>query len=191
MNEKVLKIAFNGLMFVIGICIIVLLLTGKSCNEARNHYNKIDTVVSLGKPIVNNYHFTNPTQYKETVIIYDSTKIQLTKQDSDYIVNDYLKRREYQDSINNGDTSVFYYHAIVEKNGLKDLSIRQWIRPKIYTITKIVDRPSLLLGGGVGWYGKPTFGLQISFQKDKFDYGLTYDPILKGGYLTVKRKFKL
>jgi hypothetical protein len=191
MNKEILtRITFNAAMFLIGMGICGIFLTHKGCSGFSSHTTHTDTIISLGAPVVNSYTFTNPTVYKETVIIYDSTKVSLTKQDSDFIVNDYLKRREYIDSIKT-DTSFFYYHAIVEKNSLSGMKVKQWYRPKVYSITTTKEYNYLLVGGGVSYFTKPSIILNVSYQKDKFDYGIGYDPIQKGGFLTIKRKFKL
>lgn len=192
MTENKIKIIFSISLFLIGIAIGLLCFTAKGCNGSRTiHTTHTDTIISLAPPVIKTYTFTNPTVYKEITIIYDSTRISLTKKDSDFIVNDYLKRREYQDSVKNGDTSTFYWHAIIEKNQLTKMNTRLWIRPKIYSITKIIEPNYLLIGCGIGYYGKLTAVMNISYQKNKFDYGISYDPFLKGGYLTIKRKFKL
>lgn len=191
-NTKVilLILGFNGLMLIIGILIAFFVFRSCIDDQEKGHIDKTDTVKMLMKPIVNNYNFTKPTLYRETTIIYDSTKVKLTKEDSSLIIADYFKRREYSDSIRT-DTTMFYYKAIVEKNSLVDMKIKQWYRPQLMIVTKTKEYNYFLIGGSIGYFNKPSFGISASYQDKKLDYGLTYDPFNKGGFITIKKKIKL
>ncbi len=183
---------FKGLIniFFFAVVFFACFCFWKQCgDEKKQEANRVDTVVMLGiKPITNNYSFTNPTAYKETIIIYDSTKKNLTKEDSDFIVLDYLKRREYMDSIKN-DTSKIIYKAIVEKNILKDIEITYSYKPLIYKITETHYKNSMFIGLAPGYYPtKPTAGLYAGFETKQMGFGAIYDPFLKGGSLIISKR---
>ena len=177
-------IAFNIVMLIAGIGIASLFFN--KCGGEKITGTK-DTLISLAPPVITNYTFTNPTAYKETVIIYDSTKSVLSKEDSNLIVLDYLKRREYADSIVN-DTSKIWYNAVVEKNALKKIDIKHSYRPKVYNITETIYKNSLFAGLAPGYYGKPSIGIYLGYETKQMGLGAIYDPFFKGGSLVISKR---
>lgn len=181
------RIVFNIAILLLGIAIASLFFT--HCGSEKITGTK-DTLISLAPPVITNYTFTNPTAYKETVIIYDSTKSALTKEDSNLIVLDYLKRREYADSIIN-DTSKIWYNAIVEKNALKKIDIKHSYRPKVYNITETIYRNSLFIGLAPGYYNNPSIGIYAGYETKQFGFGAIYDPFMKGGSLILSKRINV
>lgn len=185
MKETLSKIGFNAIMLGVGIIIALIMLNGKG----QKTENTVKITVSLDKkPIVKNYHFENPTVYKEKTIEYSTTQI-LTAKDSGLIVADYLKQRQYLDSIYN-DTSKVVYHATVEKNTLKDINIKYSYKPIKITETITKTRQAILLGLTPGWNEGPTIGMFAGFETKQYTYGIQYDPIKnpKGGYLVINKR---
>lgn len=186
---KASKVIFNLLMFIIGGSILFLLLDSK-CHGEKTVSTK-DTIIMLAtKPEVHNYNFTNPTVYKESTIEYKIGYV-LTKIDSDLIVVDYLKKREYRDSIVN-DTSGIWYHATVEKNTLANIDFRHSYKPKIYSITEtVIKEPNrILIGLAPGWVNEfPSIAFYASYDAKRFNVGVMYDAIKnpKGGYLIISK----
>ncbi len=147
--------------------------------------SNIDTVITLGKPVVNNYSFTNPTVYKERTVVYDSTRPSyvLTRKDSDMIVIDYLKSRFYSDSVIT-DTNKIFYQATVEKNSLKNIDIQTSYRPKILNITETKYRNQLFLGLAPAIINNNSLsiGANINYQWNRNQVGTIIDPIKKNYY---------
>lgn len=184
MKEAFLKFGFNLIMLLLGIAIILILIHKK---EGTGTTNRIEVKVTLSKkPEVRNYHFTNPTVYKEKTIEYSNTQI-ITKEDSALIVRDYLKQRIYIDSIFN-DTAKVKYIATVEKNGLKDLKINYSYKPIIIKETR--TRQALLIGLTPGWNQGPTIGFTGGFETKDYSFGILYDPIKnrQGGYVLISKR---
>lgn len=185
MKEYFVKFGFNMAMLATGIIIALIMLNGKGI-RTENH---LEITVKLAKqPIVRNYHFTNPTVYREKTIEYTNTHI-ITKEDSALIVRDYLKQRIYLDSIFN-DTSKVVYHATVEKNALKSINIRHSYKPKEIHTKETRTRQAILLGLSPGWNNGPTIGFFGGFETKQYQYGIQYDPIKnpKGGYLVINKR---
>lgn len=173
---------------LIGIFIILCWQTRNSYID-KNSRGKVDTVIYLGKPVTNNYNISNPTLVKEKTIIYDSTKTALTKKDSDLIVLDYLKRREYQDSTGN-DTAKVYYTAIVEKNALKDMRVRTTYKPKIYNITETKFTNGLFVGLAPAMINNNSLsvGANINYQWKQIQIGAVLDPLKKNYYFYASKR---
>lgn len=185
MKEFLIKLGFNALMLGIFIIVLLVMMNGKG-NKTENH---IEVTVKLDKkPVVNNYHITQPTLIREKTIEYSTTHV-MTKQDSDRIVIDYLKERYYSDSIYN-DTSKVKYQAIVSKNSLKDMKIQHSYKPKIIEIKETKIKNGLLVGLAPGWFNGPTIGFLAGFETKNITYGIQYDPIKnpKGGYLLIQKR---
>ena len=172
---------------VVGIMVVLCFQTFNSCEKGGRLGTK-DTVVYMGKPIVNNYHFTQPTLVKESTVIYDSTRPTLTKVDTDLIVKDYLKRRQYVDSIVN-DTNRMYYTATVEKNALKDIQIRSSYKPKIIQITEIKYKRSFFFGLGPAVTNNSlSFGANMSYAWQQYQVGTVLDPFKKNYYFYASKR---
>lgn len=185
MKEQFTKFGFNMIMLAIGIIIALIILNGKG-NKTEN---KVEITVKLAKqPIVKNYHFTNPTIYREKTIEYSTNHI-LTRKDSDLIVIDYLKRREYTDSVCS-DTSKVVYYATVEKNTLKEINFRHSYKPIIIHEKETRTRQAILMGLAPGWNEGPTVGFFAGFETKQYQYGFQYDPIKnrEGGYLIINKR---
>lgn len=148
-----------------------------------------DTVFMMGKPVVNNYQFTNPTLVKESTVVYDSTRPTMTRVDTDAIVIDYLKRRFYADSLVN-DTSRMYYEAVVEKNGLKDIKIRSVYRPRIMVVTDTKYKRSLYIGlsPGVATGDRLTIGFNAGYAWKEYQVGTVADPFRKNYYFYASKR---
>lgn len=181
MKQTLLKIGFNAIMMVIFVFIVWIMTRESKSDTTYEITVKLDK-----KPVVNNYHISQPTIVKERTIVYDSTRI-LTRQDSSEIVTDYLKERIYSDSVYN-DTSKVKYVATVAKNSLTDIKIRHEYKPKIIEIKETKYRNALLVGLAPGWM--PTLGFLAGFETKNLTYGVMYDPIRnpKGVYLLIQKR---
>lgn len=183
-NEKMIKIIFNLLMFIIGVAILLLLL-----NKGESKSDKIDVKVYLNKkPETRNYYFNNPTVYKERTIEYNTGHI-LTKVDSDLIVKDYLKERIYMDSVCS-DTAKIRYKATVAKNALKNIELNHSYRAKIIEIKETKIKNGINIGLTPGWHQGPTIGFYGGFETNNYSYGIMYDPIKnpQGAYLVINKR---
>lgn len=188
MREFLLRLGFNALMMILFVIIILIMTRG---NGTKNE-NKIEITVKLDKkPVVNNYHITQPTLIREKTIEYQTGYV-MTRQDSDRIVVDYLKERFYSDSVYN-DTSKVKYQATVSKNQLNDLKIQHSYKPKIIEIKETKIKNGLLVGLAPGWFNGPTIGFLAGFETKNVTYGIQYDPIKnpKGGYLLIQKRLFL
>lgn len=175
---------------LIGIFAFLLFQTFNTCESKQDtNVSRVDTIVSLAPPVTNNYHITNPTLTKETTIVYDSTKATLTKKDSDLIVLDYLKRREYRDSTGS-DTAKVYYTAIVEKNALKNIDITMKYRPKVYTITKTKFTNGLFIGLAPAMINNNSLsiGANLNYQWKQYQVGAVLDLFKKNYYFYASKR---
>lgn len=171
----------------LGMAIIMVIMLPNGCDK-KQQSNGNDTIFIKGKPIVNNYEFTNPTLVKEKVIIYDSTKKVLTKRDSDLIVIDYLKNRIYQDSIVT-DTTKIRYTAEVEKNHLKDIKITYKYEPKQIKITEYKYQALYLgLSPAITNQKDISLGMNFSYAWKFGQVGIVADPFKRNYYLSVSKR---
>jgi hypothetical protein len=180
-------------MFVLGGLIVAVFLNG-GCDKQNEIQSHSDTLYIPQPPVVNNYTFTQPTVYKERTIVYDSTKPTLTRSDSDAIVLDYLKEREYTDSILK-DSSKVVYNAKVAKNHLIDIRIRQSYTPapamRIIE-TQILNPNAIIAGSEFSYYMNsklPSFAPVVGFETPKFSYMGKYDFLQKQAAITIARRF--
>jgi hypothetical protein len=182
MKERLTNISANLIITAIAVIILLFMINGGNTQN-------ITVKVSLDKkPIIKTYTFTNPTVYKEKIIEYNTYEI-MTKEDSDLVVKDYLKERQYFDSIFN-DTAKVRYHATVSRNALNDLKIDYSYRPIKITETRI--KKGINVGLAPGWMNnKPSLGLMAGFETNKYTYGVIYDAFNKGGYLIINRRLFL
>lgn len=184
-KEFLLKVGFNAIMLAVFIIVFLVMINGKG-NKTEN---KIEITVKLDKkPIVNNYHITQPTLIKEKTIEYQTGYV-MTRQDSDRIVVDYLKERLYSDSIYN-DTAKVKYQANVSKNQLNDVKIQYSYKPIVIHEKETKVKNALLIGLTPGMNNGITVGFVAGFETKNFTYGIQYDPFRnpKGGYFLVQKR---
>lgn len=192
-KATLVKCAFNLLMFVMGSLILFILMNDK-CSGPTQQEIKRDTVIIMGQPVVNNYTVEKPTVYKEKTIEYQ-TGYTMTKSDSDLIVIDYLKSRQYTDTVGD-DTVKQWYTATVEKNTLANIHLGQSYRPKILSITETItkEKNRFLIGLAPGWNNNfPTIAFYGSYDAKNFNVGLMYDAIRnpKGGYIILSKPIRV
>lgn len=166
-------------------CFILYFLSKKKDKPEQ----KIEVKVSLSKPVTHNYSITKPILLKETII----TTSNLSKNDSDLIVRDYLMKRVYSDSLSN-DTFKLKYDAIVEKNSLKNINFKYTYKPMLIekTITNNTISNCFNIGGVIGYNNGIDIGLIGGVELKKYSIGIIYQPITnrKGGFIYLTRRIK-
>ncbi len=154
---------------------------------------KVEMTIKLDKkPVVNNYHFTNPTLLKEKTIEYRTTNEVLSRNDSDLIVKDYLKQRTYSDSLSN-DTFKLKYLAIIEKNSLKDIDFKYSYRPLLIEKKITKESKAIIIGTFQGLNNNQIdLGLIGGIEFKKYSVGVLYQPITnkRGGFIFITRRIK-
>jgi hypothetical protein len=159
-------------------------------NRNTSTINKVEVTVKLDKkPIVKNFHFTNPTLIKEKTIEYRTVNEVLTRKDSDLIVMDYLKQRLYCDSLVN-DTFKLKYNAVVEKNSLKDIKFNYSYRPLRIETKETILKKAFNIGGVISYNKQIDLGVMGGIEFKKYNFGIIYNPLtnLKGGSIYLTRR---